>query len=1036
MTRSNALSRALTLTVLATLTACGGGGGGRSAPNNPPNNPPDTPPNRTIGGTVSGLSGSGLALQNNGGDNLTISGNGAFTFATSIANGSQYAVTALTQPTNPAQTCAIAGGSGTATANVTSVAVTCTTDTTNPPDTNRTISGTVSGLSGAGLVLQNNGGDNLTITGNGAFTFATAIAGGSQFAVTALAQPTNPSQTCAVANGSGTATDNVASVAITCTTDTFNVRATVSGLTGTGLVLGNAADRVIADANDTFTFDTPVASGARYNVVVEAAPTPAQLCTVADGNGAIANADVEITVTCVGTAPTFAYELDKADATLTSYAVNAATGQLRPRLSVKTGDSPATALTYKSSNGNQFSYVLNTGSDNISAFAVDGRSGDLNEVVGSPFATGAEPTLLVLHPKLPVVYATNKDGASITAFTINTSTGALTSLGTVATGTTPQSFNIDASGRFAYVAAPGSSELFTYAINQTSGALSEVAGSRVAIGSSFGGVAMERDSNYLYVFNPTPGTISAFALNGATGVPSTLAGSPIAAGANIRFLGMHPNGKFVYAKRGPLTQAEAHGVAVFALNAADGSLGEIAGSPFDVSANPANPLKIGFDPSGQYLYTSNLLIGTPVQSDVRAYSIDATSGALSVVTGSPLASDLYPEELAVDSTGKFLYTSNGTAHMISAYGIDSSDGSLSPLPSSPVSAGDQPGLITVAEDATPLQASSKFVYATDATNDAVLGFTIGANGTLTAGTLTALAPTTVNSPLGITLDPKGHYAYAASPTTNTIHIYSVASQTGVLTETGGPVAVTAGAPQYVSIEPTGRFAYVSVPTANQIVKYAIDGGTGGLSSPVVTPVTGQDVTQLLITPNGRWLVASTASSTQLSSYRIDPNNGDLLDFAPVPAIDPVDSLAVDPSGKYVFATSASTGYLRVLAINAQSGALSPANAFLFTGGGGPRGVATDASGELVFTTNFANDEVNMFQVGGNGGLTPLSSTGITKPIAVTTDYSGKFVYVTTAAGQLQTLSVDRDTDTMTLIDTDVIGAASAPGTIVTSSHTE
>jgi uncharacterized protein (TIGR02145 family) len=78
----------------------------------------------TVGGTVSGLTGTGLVLQNNGGDNLAISSNGAFTFATPLANGTGYAVTVLTQPSG--QNCIITNGSGTISgANVTNVAVAC-----------------------------------------------------------------------------------------------------------------------------------------------------------------------------------------------------------------------------------------------------------------------------------------------------------------------------------------------------------------------------------------------------------------------------------------------------------------------------------------------------------------------------------------------------------------------------------------------------------------------------------------------------------------------------------------------------------------------------------------------------------------------------------------------------------------------------------------------------------------------------------------------------------------------------------------------
>jgi hypothetical protein len=164
----------------------------------------------TIGGTVSGLVGSGLVLQDNLTDNLTIVANGIFTFATPIPSGGSYSVTVLTQP--PAQNCMVTAGSGTATANVTTVQVTCSAVT-------YTIGGTVYGLTGNGLVLQNNLKDSLSITSNGAFTFATALNSGTTYSVTVLTQPSGPSQHCVVNDGGGTANANVTTVQVVCTSE-------------------------------------------------------------------------------------------------------------------------------------------------------------------------------------------------------------------------------------------------------------------------------------------------------------------------------------------------------------------------------------------------------------------------------------------------------------------------------------------------------------------------------------------------------------------------------------------------------------------------------------------------------------------------------------------------------------------------------------------------------------------------------------------------------------------------------------------------
>ena len=97
-----------------------------------------------------------------------------------------------------------------ASANVTSVTVTCTTNSAGTFN----IGGSISGLVGA-VVLQNNGSDNLSVSGNGSFTFATPIASGGAYIVAVLTQPTG--QTCAVVNDAGTvASANITNVAVTC----------------------------------------------------------------------------------------------------------------------------------------------------------------------------------------------------------------------------------------------------------------------------------------------------------------------------------------------------------------------------------------------------------------------------------------------------------------------------------------------------------------------------------------------------------------------------------------------------------------------------------------------------------------------------------------------------------------------------------------------------------------------------------------------------------------------------------------------------
>jgi len=85
----------------------------------------------TVGGTVTGLSGSDLVLEDNGSDDLAVSSDGAFTFATALMTGQSYTVTVKTQPSNPAQTCTVSNASGAvASENISNVAVSCTNNAT------------------------------------------------------------------------------------------------------------------------------------------------------------------------------------------------------------------------------------------------------------------------------------------------------------------------------------------------------------------------------------------------------------------------------------------------------------------------------------------------------------------------------------------------------------------------------------------------------------------------------------------------------------------------------------------------------------------------------------------------------------------------------------------------------------------------------------------------------------------------------------------------------------------------------------------
>lgn len=133
-------------------------------------------------------------------------GAATFTFD-QYPSGTTYEITVPTPPTG--QTCTVTGGSGTISADVNNITITCSATTYS-------VGGTVSGLGANKLVvLQNNGGDDLTVSANDPFTFATALANGATYNVTVSTQPDG--QTCTPSANTGTISSaNVTDVAITC----------------------------------------------------------------------------------------------------------------------------------------------------------------------------------------------------------------------------------------------------------------------------------------------------------------------------------------------------------------------------------------------------------------------------------------------------------------------------------------------------------------------------------------------------------------------------------------------------------------------------------------------------------------------------------------------------------------------------------------------------------------------------------------------------------------------------------------------------
>ena len=213
---------------------------------------------------------------------LGITTDGTYSFG-SFTSGTSFNITVLQQPVS--QTCTVTSGESSLSASTT-VAVACTSES-------YTISGTVVGmLSGQSVTLQNNSGDNLTVSSNTSFSFTTKVASGVTYLVTVLTQPTG--QTCTPNLNSGVVSDNVSDVSIICSYTVYTVSGNVSGLSGTIVLQNNYGSDQTLTSDGNFSFK--VASSAKYNVRVKTQPNGK--CTVSNGSGTV-SADVDnVSVGC------------------------------------------------------------------------------------------------------------------------------------------------------------------------------------------------------------------------------------------------------------------------------------------------------------------------------------------------------------------------------------------------------------------------------------------------------------------------------------------------------------------------------------------------------------------------------------------------------------------------------------------------------------------------------------------------------------------------------------------------------------------
>src|SRR5215475_6698507 len=300
--------------------------------------------------------------------------------------------------------------------------------------------------------------------------------------------------------------------------------------------------------------------------------------------------------------------------------------------------------------------------------------------------------------------------AGINGYSINATTGALTPLASPpVTGTQNiTSLAVTRDRKFLYAADFVLGGILGFRIDD-SGALIVLAGSPFFLSSRAVSnpvsVVASPNADFLFMTDLAVGDITTFSIGGDGALtaltPSAVVGPALFAAAT-------PDGKFFYQARTPSPTIAGLSIA------ANGTLSRIANNPIQTGTLPR---VVTVDPSGRFLYAVDLQFAQDPTTSVFAFAIDAVSGALTPVTGSPFTAGRTPVVVAADPSGRFLYTTNAVGNSVSGFSVDAESGALTNVPGTPFPTGVSP--LAVAVDA-----GAQFVYVGLLDNPGVQAFTI------------------------------------------------------------------------------------------------------------------------------------------------------------------------------------------------------------------------------------------------------------------------------------------------------------------------
>jgi 6-phosphogluconolactonase (cycloisomerase 2 family) len=279
-----------------------------------------------------------------------------------------------------------------------------------------------------------------------------------------------------------------------------------------------------------------------------------------------------------------------------------------------------------------------------------------------------------------------------------------------------------------------------------------------------------------------------------------------------------------------------YSVSMFTVNSCSGQF--TASTPSSISTGYASPQidaeQMVADPLGRFAYVANLVSNASDLATISMYTINPSTGVLTATTPATVPTGYFPQTIAIDPLGRFVYTANSDDSTVSMFTINQTTGVLTPTAPTSVSTIIPNQILSIPSFLT-VDPTGKFLYVTASLSDGSAVFMYNINQT--TGFLTPTSPAIVSTgglPFQVIIAPNGKFAYVVNnlsggSMTDGVWQYTVDSATGVLTP-NNPVAVPAGnGPTAIAVDPTSSFAYVVNRIDNTLTMYTINPDTGNLT---------------------------------------------------------------------------------------------------------------------------------------------------------------------------------------------------------------